>query len=98
MMNGETGSARALGGRLLWFVGGDRQMIPTQAFDIAADRVLGHGARFFQRVAFSNQTGKGRACHDESALFGGLEQDCVTVLDHESDSSSIIHGVRLKLP
>jgi hypothetical protein len=48
-------------------------MILLDALDVAADRILSHRVRLFERVALSYQAGEGRAGNDESAFFGGFE-------------------------
>ena len=54
-------------------------MILAEAFDIASDGVLGHGAGLFEGVAFGDEAGEGGTSDRESAFVGGLEQDGVVV-------------------
>jgi hypothetical protein len=55
------------------FVGWDGQMIFAEAFDIAADGVFGHDARFFEGVALGDKAREGGTGDRESAFVGGFE-------------------------
>lgn len=69
---------------------GNGQTMSAQTFEMSANCIGGHYARFFERVAFGNDAGQRRACNDKAAFFGGRKKHCEVVnpLFHKSDYSS----------